>query len=213
MIDFFLAPVLRIADTGGWVVVAIALVSLCAWTLVVFEYLRLRQRTGSEWRRTQRLVDSLQAGRSLKETLEVTPPHNFIGQLLNSPLLTSNFDRSSIEALIMPWFNQEVVRFDRSLRMIAVMAAVMPLLGLLGTVLGMIDTFQTLTRQGIADVNDLAHGISLALITTQAGLVISVPVLLAHGYLQSKVAHYLGTANVMLKKIETVMCPVDDAPA
>ena len=106
----------------------------------------------------------------------------------------------------MPLLQSEAATFARTQRTVNVLAGCMPLLGLLGTVFGMIDTFIVLTAQGIADVDDLASGISKALITTQAGLVMSLPVLLTNSYLAARIRSYLDTATVMLKKIETAIC-------
>ena len=68
----------------------------------------------------------------------------------------------------------------RRLRTAAVLAALSPLLGLLGTVLGMLETFQAITAHGTGDVGAIADGISRALNTTQAGLVVALTIIPAH---------------------------------
>jgi biopolymer transport protein ExbB len=72
------------------------------------------------------------------------------------------------------------------LAMIAVLAAVVPLLGLLGTVLGMIETFQVIAVFGTGNAKAMAGGISVALITTQTGLIIAIPGMLASALLQRR---------------------------
>jgi biopolymer transport protein ExbB len=67
-----------------------------------------------------------------------------------------------------------------------VVAAVAPLLGLLGTVTGMIETFQAITLFGAGDPKMMSSGISQALITTQLGLVVAIPVLLLHSFLKGR---------------------------
>ncbi len=129
-----------------------------------------------------------------------------MAQLLRSDIIQRRMDRRSFEAQIVPLLNSEAVIFRQMLRKVAVLAACMPLLGLLGTVLGMVETFSALTERGVADVDSLAGGISQALITTQAGLVMAVPVLLASGLLSARIRRYLDTVNVLLKKIETAIC-------
>lgn len=202
-------PVIDMLHQGGWVLVEIALVSVVAWSLILSSYWRLAERTGSGWRWIEQAVDQLSQGHPLPETIPSEAAGNFIGQLLQSDIARTARDRSAFEAQVMPLLGSEMVTFDRTLRLVAVLAAVMPLLGLLGTVFGMITTFGALTNRDLAQVDALAGGISQALITTQAGLVISVPVLLVHGYLNSKVQRYLDTASVLVKKIETAVC--DDA--
>jgi biopolymer transport protein ExbB len=81
----------------------------------------------------------------------------------------------------------EAGRLERFLPSIAVLATVSPLLGLLGTVTGMITTFNTIAAYGSSDPRLLSGGISEALITTEAGLIIAIPVMLIHSLLSSRV--------------------------
>jgi len=80
-----------------------------------------------------------------------------------------------------------IPRFERGLGGLSVLGASAPLLGLLGTVTGMINTFQAVTRMGATDIRLLAGGISEALITTEVGLAIAIPVLLIHAWLARRV--------------------------
>ncbi|HEC23287.1 MAG TPA: MotA/TolQ/ExbB proton channel family protein [Chloroflexi bacterium] len=81
---------------------------------------------------------------------------------------------------------KELPAVERGLSTIAIFAAVAPLLGLLGTVAGMIDTFQAITIFGTGDPKYMSSGISQALVTTELGLVVAVPLILAHAYLTSR---------------------------
>ncbi len=76
---------------------------------------------------------------------------------------------------------------ERYLGMLGTIAAVSPLLGLLGTVVGMIRTFRAITVAGVGDPTAMAGGIAEALITTAAGLIIAVPALMAYRYLRGRV--------------------------
>jgi biopolymer transport protein ExbB len=78
-------------------------------------------------------------------------------------------------------------RMRRGLPALAIFAAVSPLLGLLGTVTGMIETFQVITLFGAGDPRLMSGGISQALITTQLGLSVAIPLLLAHSFVQSRI--------------------------
>lgn len=82
---------------------------------------------------------------------------------------------------------------DRNMSGLQIIAVVAPLLGLLGTVTGMISTFNMLTIYGSGDPRLMSGGISEALVTTKYGLFISIPVILVHGYFQSKVAGIIGS--------------------
>ena len=76
---------------------------------------------------------------------------------------------------------------ERYLNMLGTIAAVTPLLGLLGTVIGMIKVFGVITAQGVGDPGVLAGGISEALITTAAGLTVAIPSLLFYRYFRARV--------------------------
>jgi len=191
---------------GGWVLIGIILVSIVAWTLIVWEWLRLHERTGRGWGNIRRAVEDFQSHGVLNRSIVDRTGENFIGRLLRSEIVGRRMERRAFEAQVMPLLNSEAAMFQRTLRVVAVLAASMPLLGLLGTVLGMIQTFSALTDRGTAEVDALAGGISQALITTQAGLVVAVPVLLINGYLGARIRRYLDMSGVMLKKIETAVC-------
>lgn len=81
---------------------------------------------------------------------------------------------------------RELPRLQRGLGALAVVAAVAPLLGLLGTVTGIIETFQSITLFGTGDPRIMSGGISLALVTTVQGLVVAIPILLLHAYLSAR---------------------------
>lgn len=95
-------------------------------------------------------------------------------------------------------------RLDRWLGAIALTAAVAPLLGLLGTVSGMITTFKLMTLFGSGDASSVSAGISEALVTTELGLVVAIPALLAHALMSRKVRSYyseLETTAIRLSQL------------
>ncbi|MCF8117968.1 MAG: MotA/TolQ/ExbB proton channel family protein, partial [Desulfarculaceae bacterium] len=87
---------------------------------------------------------------------------------------------------------RELPRLERFLTTLKVLAAVAPLLGLLGTVTGMINTFQVITVFGAGDPRLMAGGISEALITTQLGLAVAIPILVASALLGRRVSRLAG---------------------
>jgi len=81
---------------------------------------------------------------------------------------------------------EEALALRRGLPTLTLLAAITPLLGLLGTVTGMIETFQSITLFGTGDPKVMSGGISQALVTTQLGLAVAIPVLLLHGFLNAR---------------------------
>jgi biopolymer transport protein ExbB len=98
---------------------------------------------------------------------------------------TANTD--GLEVRLQEVVLEEMPRLDKGLGALKLIAAVAPLLGLLGTVVGMINTFQTITLVGNADPKLMAGGISQALMTTVLGLVVAVPLLFSHSFVASRV--------------------------
>ena len=86
----------------------------------------------------------------------------------------------------------ELPRLQRGLALLAVFGAVAPLLGLLGTVTGMIDTFRVITLFGTSDPKLMSGGISEALVTTEVGLAVAIPIMLLHTFLSRRVDHVIG---------------------
>lgn len=94
--------------------------------------------------------------------------------------------RAELRERIEDQGRQEVVQLERGLSLLETVAAIAPLLGLLGTVFGMIDVFEVVSRQGAGQAQSLAGGIAEALITTAAGLSIGIPALVAYNYFAGK---------------------------
>jgi biopolymer transport protein ExbB len=107
-------------------------------------------------------------------------------RVLETCLTHAQWKRSAAEKSLKELLLTEGPELDKHLDTLAVIAAVAPLLGLLGTVTGMIRMFEAITRFGTGDPKLLAAGISEALITTEVGLIIAIPLLLIHNFLRNR---------------------------
>ncbi len=110
-----------------------------------------------------------------------------LGQILAAGLLTSKYGRTAMVESIEQTAAQVVHDLERYLNTLGTIAAITPLLGLLGTVVGMIRVFSEIMLQGTGNANALAGGISEALITTAAGLSVAIPTFMAHRFFARKV--------------------------
>lgn len=118
------------------------------------------------------------------EALEQNSP---LGRVLASGLANRDRGREIMKEVIEDTGRHVVHELERFLDALGTIAAITPLLGLLGTVTGMISAFEAITLQGVGDPQVLSGGIGEALITTATGLIVAIPALIAHRYLRSRV--------------------------
>lgn len=109
-----------------------------------------------------------------------TPGNNPLGRIMAVYLANKDDDVENLELKLDEAVLKETPRIERGITVIKVFAAVAPLMGLLGTVTGMIETFQSITLYGTGDPKIMAGGISSALITTVLGIVAALPLILTH---------------------------------
>lgn len=117
-------------------------------------------------------------------TLRYSSP---LGSILAAGLSSMKYDREVMKESIQEIGRHEVHKLARYLNTLGTVAAVTPLLGLLGTVIGMIKVFAAITTQGVGDASVLAGGISEALLTTAAGLSVAIPSLMFYRFFRGKV--------------------------
>jgi len=101
-------------------------------------------------------------------------------------------ERETLESVLQEAILKELPRLERFLPALNIMGAVAPLLGLLGTVTGMISTFHVITLYGTGDPRMMSGGISEALVTTMLGLAVAIPIMLVHTFLSRRVEHIVG---------------------
>lgn len=110
-----------------------------------------------------------------------------LGQILAAGLINRDSPRDITKESIEDVGRHVTLELERNLNTLGTIAAITPLLGLLGTVIGMIKVFAVITREGVGNPETLAGGISEALITTAAGLVVAIPALIFYRYFRGKV--------------------------
>ena len=101
-------------------------------------------------------------------------------------------ERETLESVLQEAILKELPRLERFLPVLNIMGAIAPLLGLLGTVTGMISTFHVITLYGTGDPRMMSGGISEALVTTMLGLAVAIPIMLTHTFLSRRVEHIIG---------------------
>jgi biopolymer transport protein ExbB len=199
--------VLEILLAGGWALLPILICSFVALAIVLERFWALRHAAvfppglGAEvreWARSSSLDSShLQA-------LEKGSP---LGELFAGALAVRDRPREIIKERIEDTGRHVVHRMERYLNTLGTVALIGPLLGLLGTVIGLIRMFLSVMAGGIGDPTKMAGGIGEALICTAFGLVVSIPAYVLHRYFRSKVGGYV----VQMEKEATAL--LDDLSA
>jgi biopolymer transport protein ExbB len=145
---------------------------------------------------------ALLVNRNVKEAIKICEQYRGpVASVTKAGLLRYGHDRQDIEKTIENAALYELDRLERRLSILATTANVEPMLGFLGTVSGMIKSFGTLATQGLSNPGAVAAGISEALITTAAGLIIAIPAQIAFNFFTTKVTRYvrdIETASNML---------------
>ncbi len=178
---------LELVIAGGWVMAAILACSVIALAIIGERLWALARRrvlpphlVAQAWRwATSGQLDQAHL-RSLRES---SP----LGRVLAAALVNRHHPREIMKEAVEDTGRHVAHELERYLNTLGTIAGISPLLGLLGTVLGMIKVFTTITTQGVGNPGALAGGISEALITTAAGLVVAIPSLMFYRYLRGRV--------------------------
>jgi biopolymer transport protein ExbB len=187
MMDLVQTSYLQLEDylrAGGVVMLPLVVVSLAMWVLIVDRALFFRRL----YRKNMGSVSALEHIRDHR----LPDPKRFRGavSLLVTQFLSRRSGDRNLDRFIL---DETVLNVSRSLNdyltLIGVLAAIAPLLGLLGTVTGMIATFDVLAVFGTGNAKAMAGGISEALITTQTGLLVAIPGLYMKGFLDRRASN------------------------
>ncbi len=116
-----------------------------------------------------------------------------LARVLSAGMVFKSMEREDMENALQEAILREIPPLERFLSTLGMLAAISPLMGLLGTVTGMINTFHVITYQGTGDPRLMSGGISEALVTTMLGLSVAIPVMVAHTILTRKVDGAVGT--------------------
>lgn len=173
---------LELVKSGGWLMVPILLCSVVALAIAVERLWTLRPSRIAPKHLVANVWQLVQHNALTAEKLAEIRRGSALGQILVSGLNYSKHGREIMKESIEETATRVVHELERFLNPLGTIAAITPLLGLLGTVVGMIKVFSEIMIQGTGNANVLAGGISEALITTAAGLTVAIPALVMHRY-------------------------------
>jgi len=179
--------VLEILMQGGWLMLPILMCSVVALAIIAERFWALNSEKiipektlSSVWQ----LYKAGQLDKSRVQTLSLSSP---LGKILASGINNQVHGREVMKESIEESGRQVIHELERYLNTLGTIASITPLLGLLGTVVGMITVFEDITLSGVGDPTILAGGISQALITTATGLSVGIPSLMFFRYFRGRV--------------------------
>ncbi len=196
---------LELIKAGGLLMWPIILCSIIAMAIIGERFWSLRETKIApknllakvwQWQK----VGHLDARRI--QDLRVSSP---LGMVLAAGLVNRNHSREIMKESIEEVGRHVAHDFERFLNALGTIASISPLLGLLGTVIGMIKVFTVITAQGVGDPSVLSEGISEALLTTAAGLSVAIPSLMFHRYFRGRVDDLIVTMEQEALKMVEVM--------
>lgn len=185
------SQVFEIVKSGGWMMLPIILCSIAAMAIIVERFWSLQKNkilppelVAQVWK--------LSRDKKLDEiTLRRLKTSSPLGCVLAAGLANRKHGREVMKECIEEAGRQVVHDLDRFLNTLGTIASIAPLLGLLGTVIGMIEVFSAIVAHGVGNPAVLAGGISVALITTAAGLIVAIPSLAFYRYFERLVDEYV----------------------
>ena len=191
--------------------VPILLCSVIAMAIVAERFWTLQRKRITPPNLVVQVWQWAKSGKLDEERIRALRKSSPLGRILAAGLVNRDRSREMMKESIEEVGRHVVHDLDRYLNTLGTIASISPLLGLLGTVIGMIKVFSVITTQGVGDPGVLAGGISQALITTAAGLTVAIPTLLFHRYFRGHVDELVVTMEQeALKMVEAMHGPDAD---
>jgi len=195
----------ELVKAGGFIMLPILLCSVVAVGIIAERFWTLQKRRIVPSNLVVEVWQLAKRGRLDDERIHLLRQTSPLGEILAAGLVNRHHSRVIMKESIEEAGRHVVHSLDRYLNALGTIAAIAPLLGLLGTVIGMIKVFAVITTQGIGDPGVLASGISEALITTAAGLTVAIPSLIFYRYFRSKVDDLVVTMEQEALKMVEVL--------
>ena len=178
---------LELITAGGWLMVLIVFCSIAVLAICIERLYTLNAKKIAPPHLLATVWKQLKGGEMDAARLKTLKQSSPLGRILAAGLGNAYHGREVMKESIQEAAQHVVHDLERYLNTLGTIAAIAPLLGLLGTVVGMIRVFAEIMSQGTGNASVLAGGISEALITTAAGLTVAIPALAMHRYFVGKI--------------------------
>ncbi|MGY5393830.1 MotA/TolQ/ExbB proton channel family protein [Acinetobacter sp. NigerLNRRAM0016] len=180
----------ELVKAGGWLMIPLVLCSIFTVAIAIERFIRLKRSMVlpkelllSGGQDVQQVVQQLQNSQNLQSSS--------LGRILVSGIQSKKYTEQYARAQMEATASQEIGYLEKNINFLGTLSAVAPLLGLLGTVVGIIESFLVIDIGTNSNPTMMIPGISKALITTAAGMLIAIPALFAYRYFQRLVQEYV----------------------
>ncbi len=177
----------EIVKAGGWLMAPIILCAILAMGIILERFWTLQPKKVIPQDLTARVWGWVKNNQLDQAKIQSLYQGSQLGQILAAGLINRDRERAVMKDSIEDTGRHVVHELERYLDTLGTVAAISPLLGLLGTVIGMVKVFTAITTHGVGNPTVLAGGIAEALITTGAGLTVAIPALIGYRYFRSHV--------------------------
>lgn len=177
----------EIIKAGGWVMFPILLASIVATAITAERFWSLQSKRVTPDNLVAQVWQWLRLGKLDDKKIQHLRLGSPLGRVLAAGLINRRHERAIIKESIEEAGRHVAYDLERYLNTLGTIAAISPLMGLLGTVFGMIRMFGALKTHGVGDPSALSGGIAEALITTAAGLTVAIPALYFHRFFRGRV--------------------------
>jgi biopolymer transport protein ExbB len=190
---------------GGFIMIPIGVLSVLGLAVIIEKIITLRQSRVIN-REIVNTIDQIQTQADIPMAMRTCERHNSpFANIIRAGLGEANEPLPVVRQEMEDTGRREVKRLERFMALLETVAAASPLLGLLGTVVGMIEVFAVISVEGVGQTGKLAGGIAQALITTAAGLSIGIPALVLYNFFDARIEGFVVKidthSHLLLKRI------------
>lgn len=190
LLDMFPGGMTDVIKAAGWPIRPLIYASIIAVAIIVERLWALRSEVVAPVSLLPEVSRLVKQGGITRESCAKLAQHSLLGEIFASALLNANNSREVIKESVEESGRVVVHKLERYLNTLGTIATVSPLLGLLGTVIGMVELFGAFTSTG-HDVAQFARGISVALYNTAGGIVVAVPAMIFYRFFRGRVDAFI----------------------
>lgn len=207
----------ELVKAGGWLMLPIVICSILTIAIIIERWRALNLRIIAPKGLTEQMLAHLRQDNLSRGQLMTIKGGSMLGDVLATGLLNAEHGTQVMAMHMANRAGVQIHKLEKNINLLGTIGAIAPLLGLLGTVLGIISSFLAISDGALQDPTLLASGVSQALITTAAGMFVAIPAMMAYRHYQRKIvdinAHFEQEAGELMQGFLAIdSAPPKDTP-